>query len=127
MGIAATLAGLVELAGSVELAGLAVPVESEGLVALAVPVESEGLVGPVESAALVAGIDRPRCRRVVEDRATGNTIRNIVAVPRIATAPLPTDLAVRRAATRSRIARVRPDNKSGDRVAIWLATEMERE
>jgi len=40
------------------------------------------------------------------------------------TAPLPTDLAARRAAIRSLIAKTRLGSRSVARAAIWLATEM---
>ena len=131
------LAESVGLVARVVLAVLVVPVESEGLeesvgqagleelAELVAPVELEAQVGSAESVALAAGMGRLRYRRVaLVGAAAGSTIRNTAAARHIVTAPRPTGLAVPRAATRSRIARIRLGNRSVARAATWPATEM---
>ena len=75
--------------------------------------------------ALVAGIARPRCPRVVADAATGNTIQHTAVEPLIETERPRTDLEVPRAAIPSPIARRALGNKLGDRAAICRATGAE--
>jgi hypothetical protein len=77
------------------------------------------------SVALVAGIARLRCRRVVVDAATGNTIRNTVVGLRIETVRPQTDSEEPRAVIRSLIGRPTPDSRLGGKAAIFLATAEE--
>lgn len=74
---------------------------------------------------LVAGIARLRCRPVVADAATGNTIRNTVAGLRIETVRPQIDSEEPRAAIRSLIGRPTPDSRLGGKAAIFLATAEE--
>jgi hypothetical protein len=108
--IAETLVGLVELVELAVSVELVVSVELAESVELAVSVE------------LVAGIVRPRCRRVVADEATGSTVRNTAGALRIETVRPQTDLEERRAVIRSPIGRPVPDSRLDGRAAISLAT-----
>jgi len=84
--------------------------------------ESAGQVESAGSVELVAGIALPRCRLVVADAATGNTIQHTAVELRIETGRRRTDLEAPRAATPSPTDRPVRGNRLVVRAAISRAT-----